>query len=255
MRIALLCIGLLLAASTEAATVLIVSTPSGATVTVGEKEEGKTPLRLQLDGGNYTLTVTKKGYAPTIQFVSVENKLMRVNITLEKQKQPVDVVFEDATHDGWYVFVDNALLVEEHMPVFAPATAMLAMGKHRIVLMKDGYRDVILRVEVVEGGQLIEVKARKGISSVRRFPWLKFIGAWRKTDTGTMLYLKSDFTFELCGFDKHAKHVTGPFKLNGNDITFTYVSDPAALTLDGNTLTGWAGRDGWTFIRAARKEL
>ena len=197
-------IALLLAARIEAATVLVTSKPSGAIVQIGAEERGDTPLRLSLAAGNYTLTVVKEGYEPTVQALSVKNKLMRVNITLEKKKHPVDVVFEDPAEAGWYVFVDGKLAMSYSEAAMAPTTLRLCAGKVRLVLVKSGFRDIKMTVDIVEDGQLIELKAPvRGTSSVSKVPWLRYVGCWIKEDSGSKLFINGDMTFRVATFDGH----------------------------------------------------
>jgi len=60
------------------------STPRGATVKLGTRTVGKTPVTLRLPPGTYTLTISRPGYAPVTRTVSIkQGRAASLGVTLD----------------------------------------------------------------------------------------------------------------------------------------------------------------------------
>lgn len=180
-RFMLAAIALLLAARIEAATVLIFSEPTGATVTIGEDVKGKTPLRLSLKIGDYDLKLTKKGYDELSESVTVGEKLIQLRLNLKVNTYPVDILFKDikAQQDGWEVFGTKPLTYMGTIP----GTLKLPAGKFNLVLVKEGFRDIRKSIAVTGESQVVELDApESGSSSLSRLIRCKWIGEWVKVE-------------------------------------------------------------------------
>jgi hypothetical protein len=203
-RFMLAAIALLLAARTEAATVLILSSPAGAEVKIDDKVVGKTPMRTSLQWGSHSLELSRAGCETHKEVLEVtSDKLVRREITLAARRYPVDIVFKDPAETGWYVADDRLkrLLWEGGAFVTAPSTIRLPKGTHALRLAKGGYRDVAVRVTVsTDKPNLVEVAAvpKKGpsnLSLLRRV----FVSGSHKRHDGATCVLKTDGTYTYHG--------------------------------------------------------
>ncbi len=61
------------------------STPGGATVRIGTRTVGKTPMTLRVAPGTYTVTISRPGYAPVTRTISVKHgKAASLGVTLDR---------------------------------------------------------------------------------------------------------------------------------------------------------------------------
>lgn len=184
---------LMVTAQVNAATVVVVSTPGGAEVFIGENSVGTTPCKLSLPAGKLKLTLKHAKAEDLLHEFEVGKKLVILRLKLPPKKFPVDLLFEDLSQAGWSVFSTRPAAYLGRMP----GTVMLSKGIHRLLAVKDGFIDVVLPITV--GGtenQLFEVGDPKpGKSSIRRIKHLKYVGRW-KYASGDEGVFRSDFKYE-----------------------------------------------------------
>jgi formylglycine-generating enzyme required for sulfatase activity len=108
------------------------TTPSGATVKIGQETIGVTPLTKTLQGGRYDILVTMEKYKPideTIEIISAKPDVIR-NYNLELKKGSVNVIYAPA---GGKLVLDNMI----HKPV---TMLEVEVGiPHTLTYSKPGY--------------------------------------------------------------------------------------------------------------------
>lgn len=182
---------LLLAAPVHAATVIVSSTPSGAEVVHEEKSVGKTPVRLTLAEGSHTLVLKKDGQEPLKHEFEVGPRLVVLKLKLAPVRHSIDLLFKEISEDatGWAVVSVRPIgRIGE-----VPGTLKLPKGRHQLILAKDGFKD-IRKTITVEKDAVIELEETptSGLSSARKLAFLKYVGKWKKADTGSIFSFNAD---------------------------------------------------------------
>jgi len=219
----------------EAATVIVISTPKGADVLVDGKPAGRTPFRKSLTEGAHQLTLKKAEHQDLVHTVQVGKKLVVLRLDLKPKTYPVDIVFEDVTEAAmdWHVFANNGT----HLGT-APGTFEFPKGKVKLLLVKEGFKDVPIVAEVTGEPQVVTLENPKpGKSSWSRLSLFRFVGCWVKVDTGTKLHLFDDMNYRLDGHDGNGWK--GEWKVTPATVEIQAFGGPLTLTLqkDG-TLQG-----------------
>jgi hypothetical protein len=204
MRIALTT-ALLVSMTANAATVIVDSTPRGAEVKIGEGEGarvvGKTPCRMQLPTGLHVTTISAQGYKTSTRILMVGRELLRHVVELEQVTYPVDILFGDLAEEGWAVFDGEKLLFKDGSVVKAPTTIHLA-GKRKLRLLKPGYRDIHLDLNVVGKATVtVSTKPRKGRSSYQYALRSLVVGKWSHIYDGrqyVLTCLPSGMAVQMC---------------------------------------------------------
>jgi len=150
--------------------VYVKSEPAGAAIFVGVKDEKglvaqkdtgkKTNILLELPEGKQTLTLKLAGYEDAAVNVTVNPAAISKleTITLKKPARSVDVLFVE---DGWALFVDDKPILDvAGQPAVPPCTVKLALGKHELLLAKEGFKNVTWPLEVMDKTANVEVKGK-----------------------------------------------------------------------------------------------
>lgn len=167
-HIVLLACAVQAAAAEAATTVMVSSTPRGATMSVDGEVKGKTPMTVRLNAGRYSLRIERDGYEAHEQILLVGRKLVRLNIELERMKVPVDVIFKSQEHVDWLAVVDGSMVLDGGRPVLIPATLSLPIGRHKMRLMKADFEDIVLGIDVQANMEAITLDdPRQGRSTMR----------------------------------------------------------------------------------------
>lgn len=133
--------------------VFLKSEPVGAEILLVTKDGGKletgkvTPALVQLPIGFQTVELNLKAHKPSLLTFEVDGKgIAKPDIVkLEALTAPVDVLYEE----GWKVFVAGLpAKVVGTGGAETPCTIELPIGSHQITLAKDGFIDLIQRVEI-----------------------------------------------------------------------------------------------------------
>lgn len=191
---------LLVTVQTNAATVVVVSTPKGAEVFVGKNLMGKTPCRLALPEGKYTLVLKHPKCENLTHFFAVGRKLLVLKLQLPPKKYPVDLLFKDLTQEGWDVFTITPIKYVGTVP----GTMMLPKGKYKLIAMRSGFADVRFSVtvkgdEIPTPDKVLSVELptpKQGRSSIRRVKHLKYVDKWAAPAGNAVMSFKSDFKCE-----------------------------------------------------------
>lgn len=236
----------------EAATVLITSRPSGAALSIDMvAEKGvKTPARLSLKQGQHTIGLTREGYEPFTRMITVKNRLTTVSCIMQRQRHPIDVFFTDVEERGWFAVVDGRLVGEEK-PTMLPATILLQEGISRVVFMKNGYRDMGMRLRITRP-QTIELPTpTRGYSSLPKFVSSLITGKWTKTTNGATYEFKTDG--KLFAKSSYARWA-GSWKVNEDlSITVTRPVGGYDLLIQGDELFSTeATRVQWRLVRKGK---
>jgi len=177
MRAVAILVAMVAATVADAATVIISSTPTKAEVFMGDLSFGTTPCRMKLGAGKYNITL-KHGTSKDLKHeFTVGKKLIVLRLIMTPQDHPVDLTFSDLAQEGWDVFSSKPTRYLGS----APCTMMLPKGKHSVVAVKDGFKDIKMSI-TVEGkeDQSVEVaNVQKGKSSIRRVKHLRYLGRWK----------------------------------------------------------------------------
>ena len=125
------------------------SLPSSASVTVQTGDtrspHGRTPTRIDLRPGTYTILVEAPGYVAQSQLVTLEEGVHPdIDFSLEK----LSSLRIEADVSGAAVFVDD------HAEGESPVQHEIKAGLHRVRVEKPGYRTVTREVRVNAGDQL-----------------------------------------------------------------------------------------------------
>lgn len=253
-RIILAAIALLLAARIEAASVIVTSKPTDATIYVDGEEMGKTPKRLSLPSGTYPLKLSKEGYDDDEQTIEVGRSLLRISQKLAKERHPIDIVFKDLTQKGWYVFVNGAIVMDGPEAAMAPATIDLPLGQSRVQLVKPGFLDQTKTLDIKKAGQVIEFEdPKKGRSSSVKFKFLKYVGCWTHTNSApTKLYITIDGSYRFETDDNWK--CKGKAKQTKNGIEVAFRIEAFTLKIEEGELRGKDTRGAnWRLRRAASR--
>jgi hypothetical protein len=129
---------------TDLGTVEITSTPSGAQVILDNQEDERwnTPFTFRnVKPGRHTLDIRKAGYGTERRILIVlGSRGQKVHVQLVETSGFLEVNTEPA---GARVYVDGRLVSEA-----TPATLKLSPGSKRVLLRKEGFRDVEKFVEI-----------------------------------------------------------------------------------------------------------
>jgi hypothetical protein len=139
------------------------SLPTSASVSVGEGSQrtshGRTPTRLDLRPGTYTVTVEAPGFVPQSQTVTLEEGVHPdIDFTLEK----LSTLRIEADVSGATIFVDDEPQGE------SPVQREIKAGLHRVRVEKEGYRSVTREMSVHAGDQLSLVLSLPALPRERR---------------------------------------------------------------------------------------
>ena len=131
----------------------ITSTPAGAAVTVQGQFAGNTPLEYEVaKGRNYTVTVSKAGYATASRSVAVADEPADVALTLAAKTGRLTIVAEPADAQ---LYVDNQLVGEASRDI-----DLLAVP-HQLEVRKAGYDSWFAKVTPKPGlPQRLDVRLR-----------------------------------------------------------------------------------------------
>jgi hypothetical protein len=174
-----------------AATVIIQSSPSGAEATIDGEARGKTPLRLRLSEGEHVLELAEASYRPYSKQLKVGTRLLVHKAKMRPVTFPVDILFVDMEEEGWVVFDGEEIVVtSDGKLVSVPATVPLPKGTRKIALMKDGFADIVISVNVdpEAEGAIVEIKnkPKRGKSSLDKCLMAFVVGTWRG-ERGTLI--------------------------------------------------------------------
>ena len=129
----------------------IVSTPSSASIFIGQKDtERITPESILLDPGTHELTLKKEGYENKTFFVTIEEgELQEKFIKLVKLAENIGELYITSIPRYAKVYVDGAdtLLITPVLLSLTPAT-------YNITLKRGGYNDVSFAVTVIRGQKI-----------------------------------------------------------------------------------------------------
>ncbi len=134
--------------------VSVTSDPIGATVFVGEVEQGVTPIIIaDLPFGKHTLKLQLKGYQDLQQEVEItaENSSLGVPVTLEKAVPQVGTLVIESTPPG------AAIIMSKKVVGVTPKTLTnMKASKYTVLLKLDGHEDYtgIVRVKAAETATL-----------------------------------------------------------------------------------------------------
>ncbi|MGD9224028.1 MAG: carboxypeptidase regulatory-like domain-containing protein [Desulfobacteraceae bacterium] len=131
--------------------------PEQVSVSIEGKPAGSTPLRLDLDAGDYQLLFSKKGYAPqTRQLSVVPGKAIELNPRLKKLNATCSLHITTSPAGG-QIFINSRKIGNHplHVPSLEPGTyevhavkqidnVMRLKGKIRVVLGKPGRHEVVV---------------------------------------------------------------------------------------------------------------
>jgi hypothetical protein len=135
------------ATSAGAGTIKVVSSPSGAKVSVDGDAAGSTPLTIKKDAGTYVVTVELPGYAPASRQVDVASgKTVLVNESLMQAAGYLEIGVspEEAARAG-NVTVDG-------QPAGVGKQGPYKVGKHAVRVEASGYKPAEQTVGVDNGG-------------------------------------------------------------------------------------------------------
>lgn len=129
----------------KSGTLVVDSTPSGASVYVDGTYRGTTPLTVELQPGQHTINVTLEGYKPYLATVNVPpGETVKITAKLEK-KIATGTVWINSQPTGADVYVDGTWRGT------TPLTLTLPPGTHTIEIRKEGYPPTRKTVEVAPG--------------------------------------------------------------------------------------------------------
>ena len=132
------------AAPTVPSIIQVTSTPSGAEIIFDDRQSGSwmTPYTFQnVSKGRHTLEIRKSGYVPERRIVLLlGNESQRVSVVLTMAAGMLKVSTVPA---GASVYVDGELKRE-----VTPANLKIPAGTRRILLTKEGYKDVEQVIEI-----------------------------------------------------------------------------------------------------------
>ncbi len=126
--------------------VRIESVPTGASVSVDKAVVGTTPWSGSLTKGNHTITVELTGYAPTTTTMNVlrTKKLQTKTLTLVKLDDPPKI---DIRADADQNIYDANVWLDGQAAGRAPIILTTTVGRHQIILKKEGFKDFETWVE------------------------------------------------------------------------------------------------------------
>ena len=131
------------------------SRPPGADVFVnGQKQPGKTPLKLPIAPGQYDLVVSLEGYERHSEQVQLKDNIQtQLDVTLTQRSYHPAWVNVETRPPGAEILIDG-----KPTGKFAPARVEMTAGEHWVSFALNGYRPSKKFVGVQEG-QTVEVSA------------------------------------------------------------------------------------------------
>ncbi len=96
-----------------------------------------------LDFGKYTLKVTKEGYLPFSQDITVDKPAINIEAEL-KEEVKMSTLTVSTQPEGAEVYIDNGLVG------ISPVTELVPLGKHLITVKKNGYINMSIQPELVK---------------------------------------------------------------------------------------------------------
>ena len=165
----------------------IKSDPPGASIFLGDgaltpRDTGKkTSAIVELPEGKQVLVLSLVGYdnASIEVFVDSEKGIAKPEtVVLSKPAKPtrsVDILFvlsdeqkkAKIPDDGWLVSIDGKPALDAAgQAALTPCTVKLNIGKHDVLLSKDGFKDVLFKGEIGEKTGSVEVKGKVEKSTV-----------------------------------------------------------------------------------------
>ena len=128
-------------------TLSVASTPTGATVYINNQNKGKTPLKLILSSGSYSVKITKDGYEDYTKTVTVTaNSTTTVNAALEELTYlpffSTGTLYVDSYPFGATVYINGENKGK------TPLELTLSAGSYSVKITKDGYEDYTTTVAV-----------------------------------------------------------------------------------------------------------
>jgi len=222
-------------------TLIISSVPDDAEVLLDKESVGHTPFRQWVSPGNYGLTLKKDGYKELSRRVEVGRKMVILRLELKPKTYPVDILFKNMNEQtmDWHVFANDGT----HLGI-APGTFGLPKGRVRLLLVKEGFRDIPLSVDVT--GDPLTVDAadpRPGRSSWARLCVLQFVGVWQKVDTGSKLLLHADMSYQLNAHD--GTGWDGKWEMTPTTVEIQSFGGPLLLTLQKDGMLTGRARNGF----------
>lgn len=188
-------LGVALASEVSAAIVLIDSSPRGAEVTIDGESKGKTPMGLKLEEGLHDLELSAKDYETYAERLNVGSASLKRVVEMKIKTYAVDVLFDDVSEIGWAVFDGKQLTMSQSKITKLPATLQLSKGKNKLILMKAGFSDVRVTVDVEEKESqttTLSIKPKKGYSSYPRCRLAMVAGTWIYDDGRYMYNFRVD---------------------------------------------------------------
>jgi len=135
--------------------IYVSSRPPGADVFVnGQKQTGKTPLKLPIAPGQYDLVVSLEGYENHSEQVQIKDNIQtQLDVTLTQRSYHPAWVNVETRPPGAEILIDG-----KPTGKFAPARVEMTAGDHWVSFNLNGFRPIKKFVGVQEG-QTVEVNA------------------------------------------------------------------------------------------------
>lgn len=184
----------------ETGRVFVKSEPAGAAIFLGVKDENgtavpkdtgkKTNALIEMPVGKQVIILQLAGYEDAVVEVVVDPLAISKPdvVVMGKPTKSVDVLFAE---DGWAVSIDGRPALDaKGKPATIPCTIKMAIGKHGIVLTKDGFKDIPFGCDVTDKMDNIEVKGkieqeiRKSVQAKKNTVEPDLTGTWNITYAG-----------------------------------------------------------------------
>lgn len=149
----------------------VVSDTPSAAVFIDDRalgQAGQTPFSSVLPAGKHTIWVEKTGYIPVEKSVDIDiSEEVELNLTLERPSFGAVLVKTNA--DNATVFIDSKPSGSVH--INKPFRKQLPVGKHQVMVTRDGLKDYVATVEV-KGGQETKLLVRLNAKPSRTSGWV-----------------------------------------------------------------------------------
>ena len=159
----------------------ILSTPSGANVSIDGKPQGSTPLTVpEVSPGAHTVTLSKAGFRPETRNVEVERgKRAQINAVLVSSMASVNA---NSTPVGASIVIDGT-----DTGKLTPAQVQVAEGSHKVSLRLQGWRAFDTTV-TLKPGETYNLAPELAKDSGRPFGFLhKVFGSGDPANKGTLI--------------------------------------------------------------------
>lgn len=142
---------------TNKGTLSVDSYPKDSEVYLNGEYIGNTPISKTINVGKYSIEVRKEGYKN--YFKEIEIKKGRETIIIANLERKIGGISVKTEPDGATVYIDGKNYGLTPIEIFD-----LEVGKHEILITKEGYKSIIKEVEIKE--EIIEISETliKGIS-------------------------------------------------------------------------------------------